>query len=395
MDYPSQLRDRRNDVLAASFLPQNHAGFLERRYARMLARAGIRINGARPWDLRVHDPRFFRRLLWGGTLGLGDSYVEGWWDAARLDSFFERLIRARIDHGFFNLPRLLGDAAAALRNAQDRMRARRVGEVHYDLSNSFYAAMLDARMVYTCGYWRVAKTLDAAQEAKLELVCAKIGLERGMRVLDVGCGWGSFARYAAERYGATVVGVTISREQAALAREHCRGLPVEIREQDYRDVRERFDRVVSLGMFEHVGRKNYRTYFETARRCLADDGLFLLHTIGLNEHGAGIDPWVTRHIFPNSEIPTLARVVAAIDRLFVVEDLHNFGSDYAPTLLSWYANFERHWPAFAAEFPSSFERLWKYYLLMFAGVFRGRGLQLWQFVLAAPHRPGAYRRPLR
>lgn len=395
MDYPSQIPDRRAEALGATFQPEAHEGFLERCYARLLARAGIRINGSRPWDIQVHEPRFYRRLLWQGTLGLGDSYVEGWWDVARLDSFFERLIRAQIDRGFFNLPRLINAVGAALRNAQDRMRARRVGAVHYDLSPRFYARMLDSRMVYTCGYWPGASTLDAAQEAKLELVCAKIGLAPGMRVLDIGCGWGSFARFAAERYGAEVVGITISREQAAHAREHCRGLPVEIREQDYRDVREHFDRIVSLGMFEHVGRKNYRVYFETARRCLRGSGLFLLHTIGLNEHGSGIDPWVTKHIFPNSEIPTLRRVVAALDDLFVVEDLHNFGCDYAPTLLAWHQNVERHWHAFAREFPPAFERLWRYYLLMFAGIFRGRGLQLWQFVLSPPHRLGGYRRPLR
>jgi cyclopropane-fatty-acyl-phospholipid synthase len=376
--------------------PSPTAGFdtwLSKEYAARLARADILINGPRGWDMQVLKPQVFRRCLTHGTLGLGEAYVEGWWDAYRLDEFFEHLIDARLDESLVNLPRRFAALIATCRNLQGLTRARRVAEQHYDLSNDLYRAMLGPRMVYTCGYWANATDLDTAQEHKLDLVCQKLALRPGMKVLDIGCGWGSFAKYAAERYGVEVVGVTISREQALLARDMCRGQPIEIRLQDYREINEKYDRIASLGMFEHVGRKNYREYMDTVRRCLRPNGLFLLHTIGRNHQGVGIDPWVTKYIFPNSEIPTLARIVEALDRRFIVEDLHNFGTDYARTLHAWFDNFSQAWPNLADRLPPQFFRLWKYYLMLFAGVFRARGLQTWQFVLS-PHgvREG-YRRP--
>ena len=369
------------------------SGFLQRCYARLLASADIEINGARPWDMRIHDPRVFARCLRDGTLGLGDAYVDGWWDAAALDEFFSRLIAARADERLLNLRRAWARLQAALLNLQTKCLARTVAETHYDLGNTLYRAMLGESMVYTCAYWPHASTLEDAQRAKLDLVCRKLGLVPGMRVLDIGCGWGAFARHAARTYGVSVVGVTISAEQASLARETCEGLPVDIRLQDYRDISGQFDRIVSLGMFEHVGRKNYHAYMQTVQRLLVPDGLFLLHTIGRNHHGAGIDPWVTRHIFPNSEIPSLKRTVAALDRRFVVEDLHNFGADYARTLLAWRDNFNRAWPGLAAQWPPDFGRRWTYYLNLFAGVFRARGLQVWQLVLSPTGVRGGYRRP--
>lgn len=391
MRYPAEKSDSPGDFSAPLY--HGNGGLLTNAYARMLASAGIRINGDRPWDLEIRNPKFFSRLARQGTVGLGDSYVEGWWDVRQLDEFFARLIEARVDERIMNLPRLLANTAAALCNLQSVTGARKVGEVHYDLNNDFYRAMLGKNMIYTCGYWRTAQDLDEAQRQKLELVCQKLQLAPGMRVLDIGCGWGGFAKFAAERFGVQVVGITISSAQATLAREVCAGLPVEIREQDYRNVQGCFNRIVSLGMFEHVGHKNYRTYMETVRRNLHDDGIFLLHTIGRNDRGSGIDPWVTRYIFPNSAIPSLQRITQAIDRVLLLEDLHNFGPDYDRTLRSWFENFDRHWPAFKDSFPTQFYRLWKYYLLMFAGVFRARGLQLWQLILTPPTRRERYDRP--
>lgn len=387
MEHSTPAADR------SSLLKPQPPGFLHRRYARLLAGAGIEINGTRPWDLRVNDERVFARCLRDGTLGFGDAYVDGWWDAPALDELFARLVSAKLDERAPNIPRAFAALRAAFTNLQTRYRARTVAEAHYDLGNAFYRAMLGETLVYTCAWWAQADTLDEAQRAKLDLVCRKLGLERGMRVLDIGCGWGSFARHAAEHYGARVVGVTISQEQAALARELCSDYDVDIRLQDYRDVEGRFDRIVSLGMFEHVGRKNYRVYMQTARRLLEPDGLFLLHTIGRNDQGAGIDPWITRYIFPNSEIPSLQRMSIALDHLFIVEDLHNFGADYARTLAAWRDNFVRAWPEFAPRMPGDFYRRWMYYLSLFMGVFRARGLQLWQLVLSPQGVPGGYRRP--
>lgn len=363
-------------------------------YARLLSGAGIEINGPASCDMQVRDPRVWRRIVLQGSLGLGEAYVDEWWDAQRLDEFFMRIASAEAEQRILNIPKFLKDAAATVGNLQNLKRSGKVAEVHYDLSNELYRAMLGERMVYTCGYWNKAKTLDEAQEHKLALVCDKLHLKSGMRVLDIGCGWGGFAKFAAERYGVSVVGVTVSEEQAVLAQSLCRGLPIDIQVQDYRKTEGKFDRIVSLGMFEHVGRKNYALYMRLVRDLLTEDGLFVIQTIGRQGRGSGIDPWVTKYIFPNSEIPTLRRLVEAIDGKFRIEDWHNFGADYDRTLMAWYENFKSAWPDFSKEFGSQFYRLWSYYLLMFAGVFRARSLNLWQVVLSPNSRKKAYRRPL-
>ncbi len=359
----------------------------------LLRRADIRINGDRPWDMQVHDRSVFGRILRQGSLGLGESYMDGQWDAERVDQFIERILRARLDRDVRPLVARMAELRMRWLNLQTRHRAREVAETHYDLGNDLYQAMLDPYMAYSCGYWRNARSLDEAQVAKLELICRKLRLRSGMRVLDIGCGWGSFARYAAERHGVEVVGINISDQQIAWARERCRGLPVEIRKQDYREIDEPFDAIVSVGMFEHVGHRNYRRYFEVAERCLPDGGLFLLHTIGTSRPEEGMDPWIERYIFPNSELPSLAQITEAVYELLVVEDVHNFGADYDRTLMAWHANFEAAWPAFRDRYGERFHRMWRYYLLSCAGAFRARVTQLWQIVLSKGGVPGGYRRP--
>lgn len=368
----------------------------------LLKKADITIGGNRPQDITVHDERLFNRVIRYGTLGLGEGYMDGWWDANQLDVFIDKVLTAHVDKEVrMNFASVLTVAKAFLLNLQSNSRAFKVGEVHYDLGNDLYGAMLDPRMAYSCGYWKEAKTLDEAQEAKLDLVCRKIGLEKGDRVLDIGCGWGSFAKYAAENYGASVVGVTVSKEQAALARERCKGLPVEIRVQDYREINEKFDHIVSIGMFEHVGVKNYRDYFAVARRCLRANGLFLLHTIGYGRSQLTSDPWIEKYIFPGGVLPSIAQIGKAIEGLFLVEDLHNFGADYDPTLMAWFKNFDAAWPELRANYGLPFEasakkgdrfyRMWKYYLLSCAGVARAREMQLWQIVLSPRGVAGGYR----
>ena len=287
---------------------------------------------------------------------------------------------------------------AYLVNLQTRHRAFTVGERHYDLGNDLYGAMLGQRLVYSCGYWRQAGTLDEAQEAKLDLVCRKLGLQPGMRVLDIGCGWGEALKFAAQRYGISGVGITISHEQAAFARELCAGLPIEIRVQDYRALYERFDRSFSLGMFEHVGVKNYRHYFEVARRCLHDEGpagtgLFLLHTIASNVSVNHTDPWIARYIFPNSMLPSAAQIARASEGRFVIEDWHGFGTDYDRTLLAWRDNIERAWPTLPARYDERFRRMWRYYLAASMATFRTRRAQLWQVVMSPQGVPGGYSAP--
>lgn len=358
----------------------------------LLLQADIQINGSRPWDMQVHSPKVFDRILAKANLGLGEAYMEGLWDCERLDQFFNKILRAKLDQKIDPKKLLMHHIRVRFLNLQTKKRAFQVGEQHYDLGNDFYESMLDSRMTYTCGYWKEAQTLEDAQAAKLDLICRKLQLKPGMRVLDIGCGWGSFMVYAAEHYDVHCVGVTISKEQAQYAQKKYPHLNLEFRLQDYRQINEKFDCIVSVGMFEHVGRKNHRHYMEVAHRCLKDDGLFLLHTIGKNIAHFAPDPWIDRYIFPNGDLPALSQVTRASEGLFVTEDLHNFGADYDTTLMAWYQNFEASWSQFEPELGETFYRMWRYYLLSCAGAFRAREIQLWQFVFSKNGVEDGYRK---
>ncbi len=350
--------------------------------------AGVRIGGTSRHDLQVHDHHFYRRVLVEGNLGLGEAYMDGLWDSPALDEMIERLLRAGIYDTARARPRevalLLG---ARLLNFQKLGRAFEVGRRHYDIGNDLFEAMLDSRMIYSCAYWRNAHDLEQAQLAKLDLVCRKIGLKPGAKILDLGCGWGGFARHAAEAYGAEVTGFTVSREQAELATRRCRGLPVEIRLADYRTVSGCYDAVVSLGMLEHVGPKNYRTYMEVIRRCLSPDGVSLIQTICGNCSMRHLDPWMNRYIFPNGVIPSLAQLGRAMEDRFVLEDVHNFGPYYDRTLMAWYDNLRDEWPHLEARYDARFRRMWNYYLLSCAATFRSRCHQLLQLVMTPVGNP--------
>ncbi len=356
---------------------------LKQRCQQILNQADIRINGSRSWDLQVHDDRFYARVLAEGSMGLGESYMDGWWDVKALDEFFFRIFRTRIYEQSLTWKDRLLALKARIINQQKLSRAFQVGRHHYDLGNDLYGNMLDRQMIYSCGYWQNASTLDQAQEAKLELICRKLQLKPSMRLLDIGCGWGGMAAYAARNYGVEVVGITISEEQARYAQEQCRDLPVTIELRDYREQTGSFDRVVSIGMFEHVGHKNYRTFMQLQKNLLTGDGLALLHTIGRNKTAPTLDKWIGRYIFPNSMLPSAKQITYATEGLFVIEDWHNFGTDYDTTLMHWFRNFD----ASFEQLPSSrhdqrFYRMWKYYLLSCAGSFRARRNQVWQIVLS-------------
>ncbi|MGY2258997.1 cyclopropane fatty acyl phospholipid synthase [Pseudomonas sp. SDO55104_S430] len=358
----------------------------------LLKSAGLSMNGCAPFDMTLLGDGVPEAALSRGNLGLGEAYMAGLWDSQELDEFFSRLMRSGVTDTVNPFAIILHALSAKFTNRQTQDKAWEVGQRHYDLGNDFYASMLDGRMTYTCGYWKDASTLEDAQNAKLDLICRKLDLKPGMKVLDIGCGWGSFMSYAAEHYGVECVGVTISKEQSEWAKKRYPHLPIEFRLQDYRDVNEQFDHIVSVGMFEHVGRKNHRVYMETANRCLKDDGLFLLHTIGKNISKTAPDPWIDKYIFPNGDLPSIAQIATSIEGLFVAEDLHNFGADYDKTLMAWFDNFEQHWPLFSAELGERFYKMWKYYLLSCAGAFRARDIQLWQWVLSKKGVMGGYSR---
>lgn len=359
----------------------------------ILDKTDIKINGGNPWDPQVHDERFYDRVVRQGTLGLGEAYMDGWWDCAQIDELFNKVLRSNIkDQMNMSWPLISAAVKAVVINTAGLSRSGIVGEQHYDLGNDMYKAMLGSTMAYSCGYWgNGAKNLDEAETAKLDLICRKLYLKPGTRVLDIGCGWGSWLKYGAEHYGVTGVGTTISKEQAAFANEWLKGLSAEVRVEDYRLHQGTYDALVSVGMFEHVGWKNYREFFVDAKRNLKPGGLFMLHTIGSLKSSRSPDPWIEKYIFPNSHLPSLAQITKAAEGLFNIHDVQNFGIDYDTTLMAWYANFEKAWPEFQKDYNDRFHRMWRYYLLMCAGTFRAEYNQLWQIVLSNGPVEGGYR----
>jgi cyclopropane-fatty-acyl-phospholipid synthase len=360
---------------------------------KSLKSIGIEINGSNPQDIKVHNDKFYGRVLTGGSLALGESYMDRWWDCKELDEFFYRVLKFRLDKrvmkylSFKNKLRLAAKITKSkILNLQNVKNSKVVGKKHYDTGNFLFSKMLDKRMQYSCGYWLKAKNLDEAQEAKLDLICRKIKLKPGMRVLDIGCGFGGFAKFASEKYKAKVVGVTISQEQAKYAREVCKGLDVDIRLQDYRNINEKFDRIVSIGMFEHVGSKNFRKFFEVSNRLLENDGLFLLHTIGSLNPKGGTDPWLEKYIFPGGMLPSEIQIIESSSGLFVNKDLHNFAKDYSKTLEAWHNNFKKNWEEIkkSGNYDERFKRMWEYYLMSCKGAFDSGNIQLWQFVFTKP-----------
>jgi len=355
---------------------------LRKDFETLLSMADIKIGGNRPWDLHVNDDRLYARVLRERNLGLGEAYMEGWWDCRQLDEFIYRVLMSRLDkkiRGSFKysmhlLPNILF-------NLQSKKRSHCIAKRHYDLDNELFMSFLDPYNQYSCGYFNATDDLHQAQQNKLKLICKKIGIRSDDHVLDIGCGWGGFAKYAAEHHGCNVTAVNISKEQLRYAKDFCKNLPVHFIDCDYRKIRGTFDKIVSVGMFEHVGFKNYKTFMQTVHRCLKDDGVFLLQTIGSNESETSCDLWFTKYIFPNSVLPSMAQISKAIEGLFIVEDWHNLGPHYDKTLMAWNANFQEAWPKLKDRYDETFKRMWEYYLLSCAGAFRARYVQLWQIVL--------------
>lgn len=375
---------------------------IKRIVSDLMARADVTLNGSRCWDIQVHNDRFYRRVL-RGSLGLGESYMDGDWEVESLDSLFSRFFSADLrGEILYQINHLLLILQARLLNLQSPTRARAVAEAHYDIDHRMYELFLGPYNQYTCCFFNGTDDLQQAEVNKLEMICQKLELNENDRVLDIGCGWGGFAKYAAATRGCEVTGITISSEQAEYARNYTAGLPVDILEADYRDLPDRglaaFDKILICGMIEHVGYKNYPGLMHVVHQMLDDDGLFLLHTIGNSEETVISDPWIERYIFRNSMVPSMEHIVGALRRLFVVQDWENYGHFYSKTLRCWHENFERNWEsikqiASSKPFDERFRRMWNYYLLSSKAAFDREKLLLWQIVMSkVGTRSSVYRR---
>jgi cyclopropane-fatty-acyl-phospholipid synthase len=358
---------------------------------QFLEGTGIVINGNNPWDIKVYNSNLYERIFRQGSVGLGEAYMDEWWDSDQLDEFFHKFCSGKLVYRVKLHPQSIKNALLAyFSNRQSKNLASKINKHHYDIGNDLYRSMLDKHLAYSCGYWKNAKTLEQAQKHKFDLICRKLNLQPGQKILDMGCGWGGFMKYAAEQYQVSCVGITLSDEQFAFGKALCAHLPIEIRLADYRELNEEFDHIVSIGMFEHVGYKNYSKYMQIARRCLKDDGLFLLHTIGGNKSVITVHQWMEKYIFPGGMLPSIKQISKATEGRFVMEDWHNFGADYDLTLMCWFENFSRNWETIEPNYDDRFFRMWKYYLLSCAGAFRARGNQLWQVVFSKNGVPGGY-----
>jgi len=353
----------------------------ETRVTELLKQADVKIGGSRPQDIIVHNKLFFNRVIRYRELGLGESYMDGWWDCKRIDQLIEKLLTFNIPEHVKVSPALLLAALPALLKTQSISGARKNAEHHYNIGNDLFERMLGERMIYSCAYWKNAKNLDEAQENKLDLICQKLQLKKGMTVLDIGCGWGGFAKYAANKYGVNVTGITPASEQVKMAKAATKGLPVKILQKDYREISGNFDRITSIGMLEHVGPKNYKNFFEICKRMLSKDGLMLHHTIAFNSPSKHVDPWISKYIFPGGILPTLSQISSAVQNRLIIEDVQNIGPDYDKTLMAWYKNFTTHYSEIKENYDERFYRMWEFYLLICAGAFRARQLQLFQVVM--------------
>lgn len=351
----------------------------------LLLKADIKINGSRPWDITVHNNEVFDHILRFGTLGIGETYMDGLWDCKQLDEMINKAMVANIPEKLSGQEKL----SLVLKKIQQIINPQKISKVkkdvpfHYDKGNLLFENMLDKHMTYTCAYWKNAEDLDQAQENKLNLVCKKLNLKPSMNVLDIGCGWGSFMKFASENYQVQCDGLTLSKEQKKLGETRCKHLPVNFILNDYRefDPNKQYDRIVSIGMLEHVGPKNYHDFFRCAHKLMKDDGVFLLHTIGGFASVQETDPWIKKYIFPNGVIPSLSQLGCSMEKKFIVEDLHNIGPNYDKTLMAWYNNFHKNWKIISDHYDERFYRMWKFYLLSCAGSFRSRVLNTWQFAL--------------
>ena len=337
--------------------------------------------------LVVHDEKAFSMISRYRSLGLGESYMAGMWDCGNLDVFLCSVLSMK-DELKVTWRQFISFAWSYVKdlcfNPQAGVRSFDVGKHHYDIGNPLFECMLDKRMIYSCAYWGDgAKNINEAQESKLRMICEKLKLKKGMEVLDIGCGWGGFATYASENYGVHVIGITISKQQFKYCKEHDKnGNTFVMCSYEDLDGKKCFDRIVSIGMFEHVGIKNYSKFMHMHKTMLKEGGLIMLHTIVGNKSKLSGDEWFTKYIFPNSMLPSMKQICEAAEGVLIIEDVQNIGAHYDKTLMSWYNNFHRRLGELNEIVTKDFIRMWDFYLLFSAALFRSRTIQLCQFVMS-------------
>lgn len=336
--------------------------------------------------IRLHRRSALWRMLADPALKFGEAYMDGDWDPAgcTLEQVLEAGVSMSDSQPRGRLLQFVGAALARLGELNDgRLASRRVRH-HYDLDPALYAAFLDRDLHYSCAYFAdPAMDLEAAQQAKCALIAAKLNLPADARVLDIGCGWGSLALYLAERHGARVTGITLSPEQLAVAQRRAseRGLAdrVEFRLQDYRELDGRYDAIVSVGMFEHVGRPQYARFFRTVHERLAEDGTALLHTIGRGGPPGRTNAWIRRYIFPGGYIPAASEVVGPAEASGLrIADFEIWRLHYALTLAEWNRRFQAQRTRFAHKLGERFCRMWEFYLQASEASFRLGSLVVFQ-----------------
>lgn len=351
--------------------------------ARIFSIADVAINGTRRWDIRVSDDRFFPSVLFQGSLGLGESYLRGWWTCEDLEELFYRLITGGLERISRALPvHMIGRLADRFVNQQTRDKSLRVAERHYNLGNDLFLSFLGAYKNYSCGLYESTQTLDEAQVAKMEKICHELDLRPGDRLLDVGGGWGEFARFAATRHGCHVTSINIADEQIAYATEYCGDAPVEIRKCDYREISGRYNKIAVIAMLTHVGYKNYRLFMEVMSRCLEPNGLILIETVGGHVSQTNCEPWTDKYIFPGGMIPSLEQLDRSVEGLFHRTRISEFGLSYVRTLRSWHQNLLAAWPTLRHRYDDSTRLMFEYFFLSCAGAFRARDLVYWHVLLS-------------
>lgn len=349
-----------------------------------LEQADIQVEGSRPWDIKICHPGFFKCIMQQGLLGLGESYMDGWWECERLDIFVYKFLSGQLDEA---LPTHLHDilkffSAKLLSIRSDENNSKR-GHNDYEIGDDIFAIMLDSYMQYSCGCWRQATCLNEAQTAKLDMMCEKLQLTPGMRVLDIGCGWGGTAEYMARHYDVYVEGITDSTEQQKIAQARCEGLNVTIMLGDFRDpLDDQFDRIIALGTLQNIGLKSYKTFFEWVASCLRPDGFFLLQSIGSGQLVNHIGPWINKYIFPGGCLPSGEQIIHSTQPYLHIEDWINLGEDYDKTFMAWEKRINTAWPELRHHYSPKFKRMLDYYLCSCAGFLRARKLNMWEVVFS-------------